>query len=73
VIRLCVFVVNDWDLFEKVMDHTYSKYIKSESELHPVLMSEPAVCTIVYLYIQYVFYICMFRATACALFVCLRM
>lgn len=35
-------MVNDWDLFEKVMDHTYSKYIKSESELHPVLMSEPA-------------------------------
>ncbi|KAI0214161.1 Actin-like protein 6B [Lamellibrachia satsuma] len=35
-------MVSDWDLFEKVMDHTYSKYIKSESELHPVLMSEPA-------------------------------
>ena len=43
---MCLFnlVVADWDLFEKVMDHTYSKYIKSDPDLHPVLMSEPAVC-----------------------------
>jgi hypothetical protein len=27
------------------MDHFYARHIKSESELHPVLMSEPAVCT----------------------------
>ena len=39
-----ILVVADWDLFEKVMDHTYSKYIKSDPDLHPVLMSEPAVC-----------------------------
>ena len=34
------------------MDHTYSKCIKSESELHPVLMSEPAVCGLMYIYIS---------------------
>ena len=35
--------VEDWDIFEKVMDYTYNRRIKSESCLHPLLMSEPAV------------------------------
>ena len=30
-------------MFEKVMDYVYSRSIKSESCLHPLLMSEPAV------------------------------
>lgn len=33
-------MIDDWDLFEKVLDYTYSKVIRSESEYHPVLMSE---------------------------------
>ena len=33
-------MIEDWDLFEKVLDYTYSKVIYSESEFHPVLMSE---------------------------------
>ncbi|KAJ1526861.1 hypothetical protein ONE63_008419 [Megalurothrips usitatus] len=33
-------MIEDWDLFEKVLDYTYSKSIQSESMLHPVLMSE---------------------------------
>ncbi|KAG8310081.1 actin-like protein 6B [Homalodisca vitripennis] len=33
-------VIDDWDLFEKVLDYTYAKCIQSESEYHPVLMSE---------------------------------
>ncbi|XP_046398835.1 actin-like protein 6B [Ischnura elegans] len=33
-------MIEDWDLFEKVLDYTYSKCIQSESEYHPVLMSE---------------------------------
>nr|ATP16751.1 actin [Adelphocoris suturalis] len=33
-------MIEDWDLFEKVLDYTYSKCIQSESEFHPVLMSE---------------------------------
>ena len=42
-----VFVsVENWDLFERLVDHTYSKHIRSESNLHPVLMSEPAVSSV---------------------------
>lgn len=33
-------MVENWDLFEKVLDYTYSKVIKSESQYHPVLFSE---------------------------------
>lgn len=33
-------MIDDWDLFEKVLDYTYAKCIQSESEYHPVLMSE---------------------------------
>ncbi|XP_076471335.1 actin-like protein 6A isoform X2 [Babylonia areolata] len=35
-------MVEDWDIFEKVMDYAYNRSIKSESCLHPLLMSEPA-------------------------------
>uniref|UniRef100_H2ZH18 Actin-like protein 6B n=1 Tax=Ciona savignyi TaxID=51511 RepID=H2ZH18_CIOSA len=35
-------MINDWDLFEEVLNHTYKRYIRSDPELHPVLMSEPA-------------------------------
>ncbi|KAF8764833.1 actin-like protein 6B [Argiope bruennichi] len=42
--ELCSFLkdgmIEDWDLFEKVLDYVYSKHIKSEPHLHPVLMSE---------------------------------
>ena len=36
-------MVEDWDIFEKIMDHIYANQIKSDSPMHPVLMSEPAV------------------------------
>ncbi|KAJ6224338.1 hypothetical protein RDWZM_002883 [Blomia tropicalis] len=32
--------VEDWDLFEKMVDHIYSKQLNLESSLHPVLFSE---------------------------------
>lgn len=35
-------MVDNWDLFEKVLDYTYAKIIQSESEYHPVLFSEAA-------------------------------
>lgn len=35
--------VEDWDMFEKLLDYIYAKDIKSESGLHPVLMSEASV------------------------------
>lgn len=37
-------MIEDWDVFEKILDYTYAKCIKSESEFHPVLMSEAPVC-----------------------------
>lgn len=33
-------MIEDWDTFEKILDYIYAKDIKSESSLHPVLMSE---------------------------------
>ncbi|XP_055376773.1 actin-like protein 6B [Condylostylus longicornis] len=33
-------MIDNWDLFEKVLDYTYAKVIQSESEFHPVLFSE---------------------------------
>ena len=33
-------MVEDWDLFENILDHTYQKHIMSDPTLHPVLMSE---------------------------------
>lgn len=33
-------MIENWDLFEKVLDYTYSKVIQSESQYHPVLFSE---------------------------------
>lgn len=33
-------MIDNWDLFEKVLDYIYAKVIQSESEYHPVLFSE---------------------------------
>uniref|UniRef100_U5EXR6 Putative actin n=1 Tax=Corethrella appendiculata TaxID=1370023 RepID=U5EXR6_9DIPT len=33
-------MIDNWDLFEKVLDYVYAKVIVSESEYHPVLFSE---------------------------------
>ncbi|CAG2247785.1 ACTL6B [Mytilus edulis] len=35
-------MIDNWDMYEELMDHIYNKSIKSESNLHPVMMSEPA-------------------------------
>lgn len=35
-------MVEDWDLFESLLDYIYKKGVQSESNLHPVLFSEPA-------------------------------
>ena len=35
--------VEDWDLFENMMEYVYKKHLKSDSILHPVLFSEPPV------------------------------
>ncbi len=33
--------VEDWDMFEKVVDYVYSHSLNAEPEHHPLLMSEP--------------------------------
>ncbi|CAM4673816.1 unnamed protein product [Leuciscus chuanchicus] len=33
-------MIEDWNAFQAIIDHIYSKHIKSEPGLHPVLMSE---------------------------------
>ena len=40
---MSVFTVEDWDLYEQILSHLYNKHIRSESSLHPVLMSEAPV------------------------------
>lgn len=36
-------IVEDWDSFQAILDHTYRMHFKSEPSLHPVLMSEASV------------------------------
>lgn len=33
-------MIEDWDMFENLVDHVYKRHIRSDSSLHPVLMSE---------------------------------
>jgi len=33
--------VEDWDMFEKVVEYVYSHSLNAVSEHHPLLMSEP--------------------------------
>uniref|UniRef100_UPI00398F682A actin-like protein 6A isoform X1 n=1 Tax=Pristiophorus japonicus TaxID=55135 RepID=UPI00398F682A len=33
-------MIEEWDSFQAILDHTYKNHIKSEAGLHPVLMSE---------------------------------
>ncbi|XP_041365702.1 actin-like protein 6B isoform X2 [Gigantopelta aegis] len=35
-------MIENWDIFEKVMDYAITKHIKTESHFHPVMMSEPS-------------------------------
>ena len=36
-------LVNDWDLYQKLLDHLFSRHVKTTPDLHPILMSEPPV------------------------------
>lgn len=33
-------MVEDWDSFDKMLEHVYDRHVQSSSQLHPVLMSE---------------------------------
>ena len=37
-------MIEDWDMFEKIIDYSYEKCVKSESQYHPVIFSEASVC-----------------------------
>lgn len=50
--------VEDWDTFEKLLDYMYAKDIKSESALHPVVMSEASVSQIAMYILVLVIYVC---------------
>lgn len=50
--------VEDWDTFEKLLDYMYAKDIKSESALHPVVMSEASVSQIAVYILVLVIYVC---------------
>ena len=41
-LRLARLSVEDWDLFEKLVDHAYKSQLQCESSQHPVLCSEAA-------------------------------
>ena len=32
--------IDDWNIFEEILDYSYDKIIKSQAEYHPVLFSE---------------------------------
>lgn len=36
-------MIEEWDLFEKLLNHIYKDHIRDKSEAHPVLMSEAPV------------------------------
>ncbi len=36
-------VVEDWDLYQRLLDHLFKRHVKTTPDLHPVLMSEPTV------------------------------
>lgn len=36
-------MIDNWDMFETIIDHTFENYLKSDIDQHPILMSEPAL------------------------------
>ena len=36
-------MIEDWDVFEKVLDYTYDQCMKTKSQYHPVVFSEASV------------------------------
>lgn len=36
-------LIDDWDLFEKVLDYTFGKHLRCDPSKHPILFTEPVV------------------------------
>jgi hypothetical protein len=40
---LSAVTVNDWDLYQKLLDHLLARHIKTTADLHPIMMTEAPV------------------------------
>jgi actin-related protein len=38
-------LIEDWDLFEKVIDYTFDKHLHCDTSKHPILFTEPVTNT----------------------------
>lgn len=38
-------LIDDWDIFEKVLDYTFGKHLHCDPSNHPILFTEPVVGT----------------------------
>ena len=36
-------LIEDWDLFERVLDYTFDKHLRCDPSRHPILFTEPVV------------------------------
>ena len=41
-------LIDDWDLFERMLRFTFDKHLRCDPTRHPILMSEPVVCTLLF-------------------------
>lgn len=48
-------LVNDWDVFEKVLDFTFLKYLRCDPSQHPILFTEPVVSFVFNLCFVFIF------------------
>lgn len=39
----CFSAVNDWELYQKLLDHLLARHIKTTADLHPIMMTEAPV------------------------------
>jgi len=37
-------IVEDWDLYEQIVDYLYQDQLRASPKDHPILIAEPAVC-----------------------------
>ena len=73
VISLCYSItVEDWDVFEQVVDYTYAKHLRSVPSEHPVLMSEASVSIIIIMMMIIIIIIITIISVVCVLILTMR-
>ena len=40
-------LVNNWELYQKLLDHLLARHIKTSAEQHPIMMTEPPVSLVI--------------------------